>query len=308
MKIRLFISTVVLALVFVFQTGQAAMADTYLKPFILAYQSDNSLAATTAEVKARLTAGGFEVVGEHSPYKDTVLVIVTNDTLKAVAAKTDFGGYAAGQRVSLSAVNGKVQVSYTNPLYMAAAYRLADDLSGIRAALGKALGAGTEYGSAKGMTADDLRGYHYMFGMEYFDEPSELAEYDSHEAALAALEKGLAAKTGGVSRVYRIDVPGKEESVFGVGMVGSGHGGTMRDDEYIMGKIDFGEIKSAAHLPYEILVSGKTAYALYARFRIAISFPDLSMMGSNSFMSIMESPVNIERALTQAAGGTPSTD
>ena len=306
MKIRLFVSTVVLTLVFVFQTGQLAMAETYLKPFILAYQSDNNLAATTAEVKGRLTAGGFEVVGESSPYKDTVLVIVTNDALKAVAAKTDFGGYAAGQRVSLSAVNGKVQVSYTNPLYMAAAYRLADDLSGIRTALGKALGSGTEYGSAEGLTADDLRGYHYMFGMEYFDEPSELAEYDSHEAALAALEKGLAAKTGGVSRVYRIDIPGKEESVFGVGMIGSGPGGTMRDDEYIMSQIDFAEIKSAAHLPYDILVSGKTVYALYARFRIAISFPDLSMMGSNSFMSIMESPVNIERALTQAAGGTPA--
>jgi hypothetical protein len=75
------------------------------------------------------------------------------------------------------------------------------------------------------------------------------------------------------------------------------------DDKYIMSEIDFKDVKSAAHLPYEILVSGNKAYALYARFRIATSFPDLSMMGSNSFMNIMKSPEAIRKALVQAAGG-----
>ena len=51
------------------------------------------------------------------------------------------------------------------------------------------------------------------------------------------------------------------------------------DDKYIMSEIDFQDVKSTAHLPYDILVSGNKVYALYARFRIAISFPDLSMMG-----------------------------
>ena len=40
-------------------------------------------------------------------------------------------------------------------------------------------------------------------------------------------------------------------------------------------------------------------------YRIAINFPDLSMMGSNSFMSIMGAPDQIEYALTLVAGGTP---
>jgi hypothetical protein len=305
MRSRIVIAVAAIAVFFGIQAGQGVGADELLKPFFLAGESSKSLSATATETKNKLTLGGFEVVGEHSPYENTLLLIVTNDVLKAAAAKSDFGGYAAAQRVSLSLVGDKVQISYTNPEYLAAAYRMAVDLSDIRAALGKALGTGEAYGMAVGMTEDDLRGYHYMFGMEYFDEPSELAEYDSHEEAIAALEKGLAAKTSGVSKVYRVDVTGKKESVFGVGMVGSGPGGTMQDDEYIMSQIDFSDIKSAAHLPYEILVSGNKVYALYARFRIAISFPDLSMMGSNSFMSILECPATIEKALTLAAGGTP---
>jgi hypothetical protein len=71
-----------------------------------------------------------------------------------------------------------------------------------------------------------------------------------------------------------------------------------------MGVIDFKDVKSAAHLPYEMLVTGKKVIALYARFRIALDFPDLKMMGSNSFMKIMESPEAIRKALVVAAGGT----
>ena len=75
------------------------------------------------------------------------------------------------------------------------------------------------------------------------------------------------------------------------------------DDKFIMSEIDFKPIRSTAHLPYEILVSGDEAEALHARFRIAINFPDLSMMGDNSFMNIMPSPDAIQEALTEVAGG-----
>ena len=71
-----------------------------------------------------------------------------------------------------------------------------------------------------------------------------------------------------------------------------------------MEKIDFKAIKSSGHLPYEMVISGNKVYALPAEFRIAISFPDLSMMGSNSFASIMCAPNAIKSALTFGAGGT----
>ena len=62
-------------------------------------------------------------------------------------------------------------------------------------------------------------------------------------------------------------------------------------------------MKSAAHLPYDILVADKKVLALYARFRIAISFPDLAMMGSNSFMNIMSAPETIRKALAATVSG-----
>jgi len=93
-------------------------------------------------------------------------------------------------------------------------------------------------------------------------------------------------------------MPGKSESVFGVSIKGDGDS-KYRDDQFIMKEIDFRDTKSTAHLPYEVLVSGGKVYALYARFRIAINFPDLSMMGKNSFMNIMKTPEAIRFVLQE---------
>ncbi|GAB6052241.1 hypothetical protein JCM17960_10610 [Magnetospira thiophila] len=298
---RKILASLALAVIVLFSAPSKA-EDAILKPFILAALSDLDLAATTAEVKGKLTGAGFEIVGEVTPYAGTHILVITNDDLKALAAKSEHGGYGAVHRVSLVEAGGKVQVSYTNPPYWAAAYRMDGDQADMAAKLSAVLGMQEQFG-ATGLKADSLRDYHYMFGMEYFDEPSELAAYDSYADAVAAVEKGLAEGRAGITKVYRVDIPGKEETVFGVAMDGSKGEGNMQDDAFLMSQIDFKDIKSAAHLPYEILVSGDEVYALYARFRIAISFPDLSMMGANSFMSIMESPKAIERALTQAAGG-----
>jgi len=282
---------------FVVLTG-AAQADDLLKPFILASTNSGSVSDTVTEVKSKLSNAGFEVVGEYSPYENATVVIITSDELKTTAAKSEFGGYGAGQRVSITKVGDEVQVAYTNPVYMANAYRMKDNLAGVSGKLASALGSVKSFGPAEGMKAGDIRKYHYMFGMEYFDEPSILAEYSSYKEAIEAVEKSLAAHKGGTGKVYRIDVPGKDESVFGVSMT-KYHSA----DKYIMGYIDFKPIRSTAHLPYEMLVSGNKVYALYARFRIAINFPDLKMVGANSFFKIMDAPDEIEKALTLGAGG-----
>lgn len=282
--------------------GLVLAADDVLKPFILGSNGAGTVAEKAEAAKAALTANGFNVVGTYSPYANTTIIVVTNDDLKANAAKSEMGGFGAMQRVAVSKVGNDVQVSYTNPVYMANAYRMKGDLKGVAASMGKALGRVEEFG-AKGLTASKLRKYHYTFGMEYFDEPSELAEHKSYEDAVKTLEANLAAGVSGVSKVYRIDIPGKKETVFGVAMKGKSDAEKFMDDKYIMSEIDFKEMKSAAHLPYEILVSGNNVYSLYARFRIAASFPDLSMMGSNSFMRIMDAPEAIRKALTLASGG-----
>jgi hypothetical protein len=187
---------------------------------------------------------------------------------------------------------------------MAAVYRMSGDLASTRAALEGTLGAEKDFGSEKNLTAEDLGKYHYTVMMEYFDDPSELAEYDSQAEALKAVNAALAAGKGGATKVYQIDIPGKDESVIGVALKGTGPD-DCSSDEYIMSRIDKASPRSTAHLPYEIVVSDGTAYALFARFRIAINWPHLPMMASETgatFMSIMCSPGAIEEALIQGSG------
>ena len=275
-----------------------------MKPFILASTGSGAVADKVADVKKSLTDNGFEVAGEYSPYENAHIIVVTNSTLKKVAGSHERGGYAAGQRVAITKVGDQVQTTYTNPAYMAAAYHAKGDISSVTDALKKALGSVKEFGPDKGLSEEDIEGYHYTFGMEYFDEPYDLASYDSYEEAVAAVEKGLAGGAGGATKVYRIDIPGKKQTLFGVALSSESTGNKYMDDTFIMSEIDFKEVRSTAHLPYDILVTDDTVEALHARFRIAINFPDLSMMGSNSFMNIMPSPDAIRDSLTQAAGGT----
>jgi hypothetical protein len=293
---KLILKNLLLSALLLFGIGNAMAEDVILKPFVLASKGAGTVAEKTEQAKAALIAGGFAVVGSYSPYTDANILIVTNDDLKKNAADSEHGGFGAIQRVAVTKVRDEVQVSYTNPVYMASGYRMKGDLSGVAAGLAKALGKIEEFG-AKGMTAKQARKYHYMMGMEYFDEPDVLAEYASYEEAVQAVDAKLSANKNGVTKVYRVDVPGKQESVFGVALKGATEADKYMDDRFIMSEIDFRDIKSTAHLPYEVLVSGNKVYALYARFRIAINFPDLSMMGKNSFMNIMKTPEAIRYVL-----------
>jgi uncharacterized protein (DUF302 family) len=289
------IKGVLLSALLLFGASGALAADAKLKPFVLASKAAGGVAEKVEQTKAALTGAGFSVVGDYVPYEGAHILVVTSDELKEHAAQSEHGGYGAVQRVSVTQVNGEVQVSYTNPVYMANVYRMKSDLNDIAEKLAAALGKVEEFG-AKGLTAKHARKYHYTIGMEYFDEPSELAEYKSYEEAVQAVDAKLSNNANGVSKVYRVDIPGKSETIFGVAMTGEGENKYM-DDSFIMKEIDFRDLKSTAHLPYDVLVSGNKVYALYARFRIAINFPDLSMMGSNSFMNIMKSPEAIRLAL-----------
>lgn len=283
-----------LLLSMLFMAGVAHSADALLKPFVLASKGAGTVAEKSVQVKSTLASAGFVVVGEHAPYPGAHIIIITNDALKKNAAASKFGGYGAVQRVAVTAAGSEVQVSYTNPVYMSHVYRMQGDLSEVSAALEAALGRMEEFG-ARGLTVKQARKYHYMFGMEYFDEPSLLAEYASYEEAVKAVDEKLTNNKNGVTKVYRVDIPDTQESVFGVAMVNAEN--KYMDDAFIMSEIDFHDVKSTAHLPYEVLVSGKRVYALYARFRIAINFPDLSMMGKNSFMNIMQTPEAIRTVL-----------
>jgi hypothetical protein len=286
----------------------SVQAAEYLKPFVLASKGPGDFAAKVKETKAALTKAGFEILGEYSPYSHTFVdntdvIVVTNAELKKVAGMSKYGGFAAPWRVAVTQVGGEIQVAYPNPAYIASAYRLKADLNGVTQALKNALGATETFGSKKGMTARKLSSYHYTFGMEYFDDVYELAEYGSHKEAVDTLEKNLAAGVAGVTKVYRLDLP-NNVTVFGVARKAPTEADIDMDEAHIMSVVDFEPLKGTAYLPYEILVDGNKAVALHMRFRMAVHYPDLKMMGQNSFMNIMPSPNAIQKALTAVAGGS----
>jgi hypothetical protein len=122
----------------------------------------------------------------------------------------------------------------------------------------------------------------------------KLAHYDSHAAAVKAVEAGLAAHKGGTKKIYSINIPGKDEVLYGVGIEKSDG-----SDTTVMTATDIAKYKHTAHLPYDMLVSGDTVYALHGKFRIAQSFPDLTM---TTFMKISDAPDAIEETLKKVAG------
>lgn len=275
--------------------GPAGADDALLKPFVLSYQGTADLHAKTAEIKTAVIREGFEVLGEYSPYKGAHIVVVTSDALKAHAAKSNFGAYGAIQRISLTEKGKELQIAYTNPLYLAQAYRMKENLADVASKLEKALGRKDVFGSKNGLKAEKLRSYHYMVMMPYFDDQILLKRHKSHEEALQSVESNLSAGKGGTLKVYRVDLPGKKESVFGVG-IREGEGA----DATVMKTVDFGELKQTAHLPYELIVSEGAVYMLHGKFRIAVDFPDLTM---GTFMKISGAPAAIETVLKQVAGG-----
>lgn len=290
-KMRIILSCIAVVCLFAALTLHAA--DQKMKPFILASVGSGDLAEKVMEVKASLEQEGFEIAGEYSPYKGAHVIVVTGDELKSAAAESLHGGYGAGERISLTESDKGIQVSYVNPLYTAQAYRFKDDLADTAAKLEKALGKQKVFGSEDGIRAEDLREYHYMMFMPYFEDEVELAKFKSHLEAVETIEKNLSSGAGGASKVYRIDLPGKNETVFGIA-IKEGEGA----DETVMKVIDFGELKQTAHLPYELIVSDGVVLMLHGKFRIAINFPDLSM---GTFMKISGAPSSIEDVLKKVA-------
>jgi hypothetical protein len=249
------------------------------------------LASTLTRTQEALESGGFSVVGDYSPYADARVLVITHPALLAAAAEHEFGAYGAVLRVGVTQIESGIQVAAANPAYWGLAFHIGE-LTDVEAALTAALGEGEGFGSKRGLTAKSLAKYRYMLMMPRLRDHDELAEFDSHAAALAAIRAGLAASED-LTAVFEVAVPGRDEVLFGVA-IGSGDGG----DATVMQTTDQGEKRHTPHLPYGLLVSGDTAYALAGKFRIALAFPDLGM---GTFMKISGAPDAIRDALASLA-------
>lgn len=277
-------------------TVQAA-AETSLKPFVLASVNEAGLEDQATATIDALEGAGYTIAGSYRPLDNTVVIVATSDALLDIAAATPRGGYAAGQRISVTERGGKTEVAYVNPLYIQHAYRLKGDMQVVADSLADVLGRQETYGSEDGLSTKKLEKYNYMFGMAKFDDPSELGRFDSFEQAVAAVEKGLAMQGDALTQVYRIDLPGKDQAVIGVGMKATGADEEDIDEAFQMSVVDFEGPSKIAYFPYEVLVNGRNVEAFNMRFRMALHFPDLPMAGEHGFTKLMSSPGAIENAL-----------
>ncbi|BAU49536.1 hypothetical protein SVA_2988 [Sulfurifustis variabilis] len=286
--------------------GSAAVQAEVLKPYIMGNTPPGSVKQVAESVKNALKAQGFDLVGTYEPFAGAMVICATNPELKAAAAKVENGGFGVAQRVSVTEVNGKIQVAYANPAYIGTAYGLGK-LEGVSAKLKAALGARESFGSV-GLDEERLKPgvYRYAFMMPYFHDVDLLKEHPDYKTAVDTVEKNLAAGAGGTVKVYRVDLPGKEVSVFGVGIpkgaVDGPDKGDKDTDKEILGVVDHQELKHTAYLPYEVMVVGGKVIALRARYRIALHFPDTKMAGAHGFTKIMSAPWGILVALERVAG------
>jgi hypothetical protein len=160
----------------------------------------------------------------------------------------------------------------------------------VRERLAHALGAGAAFGGD--VPEADLANYRYMFGMERIDSPrNELNAFGSFDEALRTVRDNLAKGTGQTAQVYEVVMPQAQLAVFGVALNDpeSGEGwwvSTIGADH-------------VAALPYEIFVVGGKVYALYGRYRIALSWPALGM---GQFMRIVRAPDAIHQTMGRLAG------
>ncbi len=288
-----------LSLILVLLSGLFAIsanAQEDISPYFKVAELSGSLTDATTQVKEVITSNGFQVIGEYHPGENEGLFVIcfTSDELKNLSLQfKDRGALASVLKAALVKENEKYTLSILNPEYMFLAY-WGEQLNGQEAELTamsekvknafSPLGKLTPFGGFE--EKEDLSGYHYMMAMPYFDDPEELATFDSFEKGLKIIRKNLEAGKGNTVKVYEQLFKGKKVAVFGVGLWDKEEG----EGDFLP---TIGETH-VANMPYEIILQGKEATMLHGKYRIALFWPELKM---GTFMKISSTPGDIEDML-----------
>lgn len=255
------------------------------------------LKTAMAAAEQKLTAAGFTVVGRHTPpgIAGHGSIVVTEPGL--TSALTQLGGKAIVGVPIRVGVKADGTVSYLNLEYWQRAFLRNDygkaegAVKAASAKLAQALGSGKPFGGE--VKAEDLPGYRYMAGMERFDDKSELKTYPGgFDEAVKTIRDNLGKGVAKTAKVYEIVMPEKKLAVFGVATNDPEDG-----EGWWVNKIGAEHI---AALPWEIFVVDNKAYALFARYRTALAWPDLGMF---QFMKIGSHPDSNQGMMAKVAGG-----
>lgn len=269
-----------------------------LQPYFYADKvPGGDLKTAMAAAEQKLSAAGFTVVGRHAPpgIPGHGTIVVTEPGLSA--ALTQIGGPAIVGLPIRVGVKADGTVSYLNLEYWQRAFlrgHYGKAESAVKAAqtkLAQALGAGKPFGGD--VKAEELPNYRYMAGMERFDDKSELKTYPGgFDEAVKTIRDNLAKNVAKTAKVYEVVVPEKKLAVFGVATNDPEDG-----EGWWVNKIG---VEHIAALPWEIFVVDNKAYALFARYRTALAWPDLGMF---QFMKIGSHPDSNHGMMAKVAGG-----
>ena len=273
-------------------------AQEYVSPYIKVGSVASDVNTTKQNIKTLLKANHFNVLGTYHPAGKSslaVIVFTRKDLKNSVLNHKDRGALAAAQKIGLKRVKGQTIISYTNPDYFLRAY-LGDDYQKNKSVYQKfhkdlktALsGFGQEFKPFGGKEkAAKLKKYHYKIMMPYFSDPINLKKYNSYEEGYQTILNNLKNHKSGTALVYKIVYPSKHIAVFGVALKGTGSG----SESTFLPKIGTDNV---AAMPYEIILQGNQASMLHGKYRLAVSWPELSM---GTFMRIVSTPGSIEDKL-----------
>lgn len=229
-------------------------------------------------VKKNLALKGFDIVGEYDAMGNSNYHIIafTNEKLKLASAKNN-RGFASVQKVLVDKKNSKLV--FTNPQYFLRAFLQDDFNKNISSSIYNSLNSsfGELTGSTDTLEDSDIKDFHYMFGMPYYDDMVQVGE---GENLLERLKKNASNNI-----VFVIEL--KNSTLVGISMP------TKDGEKFYVPKIS-GESHSS-FLPYMVLIENKKAKIMHAKYYLAISFPELSM---GNFMSISDTPDEIKDYMT----------
>lgn len=269
-----------------------------ISPYIKIAEKEGSIQEHVARVHAVLEEGGYEVIGQYQPGNnpDLFVLVFTNEELISFCQQSqDRGILAAAMKVGFQNTDGKILVSVVNPEYLFYAYfqemmiepsfnSAAVEVSNKIKNSMKGVGSLEEPFGGE-LSTEKLMKYRYMAGMPNFGKAVPLAEFDSYDQGLAAIQLGLS-QGGNTLKVYEIICDSKETAVFGIG---------INDAE--KGEAHFLPIIGESHvaaMPYEIVLQGNEVTMLHGRYRFALHWPELTM---KTFMKIKSSPGDVEDAM-----------
>ena len=223
--------------------------------------------------KTKLESAGFEVIASYSPVEDGTTLVFTNDALKAEGAK-EKRSHAAVLRMFID--DKEKTISITNPVYFGKAFMQDDYKDTIFKAQKKKIQSAFAglTGSKDSLDSDDIAGFHFTFGMPYYEDPDELAD-DSNSELLAKAK----AYQNGKSLIFELKL--SKNSI----LLGYELGAETKKFIEKTGRAN------ASVLPYCISIEDGIASSLAAKYYLAISYPQLTM---GEFMTISEIPGAIE--------------